>query len=131
MLRKIITERKGVVAIMCLQVVPLLLFPASSYSPKTQEWWLPVFLSVLVLVSTVKLLAGKGDTKWPWYLISFSQGFNIISRLMMLMPHATVFVAGKQVINAPYIAITAASMALSAFVIWYSDLPEVRNRLTA
>jgi hypothetical protein len=127
MLRKYLSNRITVRVIMCLQVAPLLLFPASSYSPKTQEWWLPVFLTVLVIISVVQLLR-KSTASWPWFLISFSQGFNIISRLMMLMPHATALAGGQLVFNTLYVLLAAASMLLSAFVIWFNDLPEVRNR---
>jgi hypothetical protein len=131
MLRKHITNMIAVRIILCLQALPLLLFPPSSYSTKTQEWWLPVFLTVLVIISVVKLLLKRDSALWPWFLISFSQGFNIISRLMMLMPHATVIVEGEQAFNAPYVGLTVLAMLMSAFVIWYSDLPEVRNRVLA
>jgi hypothetical protein len=129
MLRKALSTGIVVRAIMCIQVLPLLLFPTSSYSPKTQEWWLPVFLTVLVILSIIQLLFRKSSASWPWYLISFSQGFNIISRLMMLMPHATVIRNGALTFNTVYVVLAAVSMILSAFVIWYQDLPEVRNRL--
>ena len=35
------------------------IFPLSSYSVKSQEWWLPVLLTVLVLISLVQLLIRK------------------------------------------------------------------------
>jgi hypothetical protein len=63
---------------------------------------------------------------WPWYLLSFAQGFNIISRLMMMMPHATVTVGGHEVFNTGYISLTFLSMLLSAFILWFIELPEVR-----
>jgi hypothetical protein len=63
---------------------------------------------------------------WPWYLMSFSQGFNIISRIMMLWPHATVTVNKVDTLNVPYIALTFLSMAMSAFLLWYTELPDVR-----
>ncbi|MDP3179314.1 MAG: hypothetical protein Q8M76_15505, partial [Spirochaetaceae bacterium] len=75
--------------LMVLQAVPLLAFPLSSYSLTSQEWWLPVFLCVLAGISVLRIFLGKGRAAWAWYMISFAQGFNIISRLLMLMPHAT------------------------------------------
>ena len=42
---------------------------------------------------------------WPWYLVSFAQGVNIISRLMMLLPHATRNNEGVQDFNAAYVII--------------------------
>ena len=116
---------------LCLQVAPLLIFPPSSYSLKSQEWWLPVLLTFLVIVGLAQLLIRRSTAAWPWYLLSFAQGFNIISRLMMLMPHATKIVDKAQRFNLEYVAIAAASMLVSAFEIWYIELPEVRTRLLA
>jgi hypothetical protein len=58
-------------------------------------------------------------------MLSFAQGFNIISRLMMLMPHATTNVLGTQTVNGAYIIVFILSMLLSSFYIWYLELPEV------
>jgi hypothetical protein len=131
MLRKTLSGRLFVIIILCLQVVPLLLFPPSSYTLTSQEWWLPVVLSALVVVALVQILIRRSSSASPWYILSFAQGFNIISRLMMLMPHANMYVGGVQRFNTPYVALTAVSMLLSVFEIWYCDLPEVRNRLIA
>ncbi len=131
MLRKTLSQRVLIPVIMCIQVVPLLLFPASSYSIKSQEWWLPALLTFLVILALVQILIRRTLKAWPWYLISFAQGFNIISRLMMLMPHATENVGKVQVLNADYVAFAFVSMLASAFEIWYCDLPEVRSRLMA
>jgi zinc transporter ZupT len=66
---------------------------------------------------------------WPWYLVSFAQGFNIISRLMMIMPHATRNQDGAQVFNTSYVILTLISMLLSSFFLWYTELPDVRMGL--
>jgi hypothetical protein len=129
MLRKILSARGVIPVVMCFQVVPLLVFPLSSYSVKSQEWWLPVLLTVLVLISLVQLLIRRSQAMWPWYLVSFAQGVNIISRLMMLLPHATKNNEGVQDFNAPYFLVAIAAMILSAFEIWYNDLPEVRRNI--
>jgi len=131
MLRRFLSNPIAVYFLLCVQLVPLLIFPTSSYSPKSQEWWLPVVLSFLVIIALVQLIFRKSRAAWPWYLLAFSQGFNIISRLMMLLPHATVNIAGEQVFNTGYVIIAAVSMIISAFEIWYCDLPEVRNRVLA
>lgn len=130
-MRKILSGRVAIYVIMVLQLVPLLIFPASSYSPASQEWWLPVLLSFLVIIALVQLFFRKSRALWPWYLLAFSQGFNIISRLMMLLPHATVNAGGVQKFNTAYAVIAAVAMIVSAFEIWYCELPEVRNRLLA
>ena len=86
MQRGTLTSRKAIVAVLILQLIPLVLFPPES----------------------------------------FSQGFNIISRLMMLWPHATKTVGGATVANMPYILLTFVAIGLSVFLLWYSELPEVR-----
>jgi hypothetical protein len=131
MLRKALSGPRLVTAIMCLQVLPLLLLPAESWSLKTQEWWLPVLLTVLVAVALVQLLVRKTRSSAPWYILSFAQGFSIISRLMMLLPHATVGQGAAQRFDLPYVLLAVASICLSWFWIWYCDLPEVRNRVSA
>ncbi|MHB1120576.1 MAG: hypothetical protein ACYC11_10995, partial [Bellilinea sp.] len=68
---------------------------------------------------------------WPWYLVSFSQGFNIISRLMMLMPHATYNVEGSQVADIAYILTNVVSILISAGYIIYAELPDVRLSMLA
>ena len=124
--RDAITRRKVIVAVLILQLIPLVLFPPESFSPSTQEWWLPVLLAVLVLLADVELILRRSTHAWPWYLMSFSQGFNIISRLMMLWPHATKTVGGTTVADVPYILLTLVAMGLSALLLWYMELPEVR-----
>jgi hypothetical protein len=126
MQRGTITSRKAIVAVLILQLIPLILFPPESFSPSTQEWWLPVLLAVLVLLGDFELIVRRSSQSWPWYLMSFSQGFNIISRLMMLWPHATKTVGGATVANMSYILLTFVAIGLSVFLLWYSELPEVR-----
>ena len=131
MLRKALSAKSLIPVVLCLQVIPLLIFPLSSWALSTQEWWLPVFLTVCVIVALVQLLIRKSRAAWPWYLATFAQGINIISRLMMLLPHATRNVEGTQVFNAGYFVIAVVAMLLSTFEIWYTELPEVRRKLLA
>ncbi len=131
MLRKTLSNRILIPVIMCLQVVPLLLFPAGSYTIKSQEWWLPALLTFLVILALVQILIRRTLKAWPWYLISFAQGFNIISRLMMLMPHTIENIGKVQAFNADYVVFAIVSMLASAFEIWYCDLPEVHSRILA
>lgn len=115
--------------LLCLQVVPLILFPPSSWTLATQEWWLPVLLTALVVIALVQILSRRSRSPAPWYILSFAQGFNIISRLMMLLPRSTVTQGDAQRFNGLYVLLTVAAMILSTFEIWFTDLPEVRNRL--
>lgn len=129
MSRRTLTTPSMIVALLILQFIPLVLFPAASFSAQTQEWWLPVLLAVMVLAADFELILRRGSAPWPWYLMSFAQGFNIISRLMMVWPHATVTVAKESVVNWPYLILTAFSLAFSTFMLWYMELPETRMGL--
>lgn len=126
MLRRSLTTPGVLVAVLILQFIPLVLFPAASFSPQTQEWWLPVLLAVMIIIADVQLIVRRSSAAWPWYLMAFAQGFNIISRLMMLWPHATTVVGKETTINGDYIVLTALSLAFSAFMLWYTELPETR-----
>ncbi len=126
MQRRAIASRWVIIVLLILQFIPLVLFPPESFSPTTQEWWLPVLLAVMVLWADVELIVRRNDQTWPWYLMSFAQGFNIISRIMMLWPHATRVVNKVEMLNGPYIVLTFLSIALSAFFLWYQELPDVR-----
>jgi len=129
MLRQFLARRRVIIGLLFFQVIPLVLFPPESFSGSTQEWWLPVMLVVLVLLADFELIVRRSTQLWPWYLISFSQGFSIISRLMMVWPHATKTVGTVTVLNTPYLVLTFLSMGLSAFLLWYTELPEVRMGL--
>jgi hypothetical protein len=131
MLRKSLTGSRLVTVLLCLQVVPLVMLPAESWSLKTQEWWLPVLLTVLVIVALVQLLVRRTRSPAPWVILSFTQGFSIISRLMMLLPHTMVEESNRWRFDWLYVVMAVASIGLSWFWIWYCDLPEVRRRVSA
>jgi hypothetical protein len=122
-LRQSLVKPNTIKLFLILQFIPLILFPPESF--KTQAWWLPVLLATLVVVAVIRLFR-HSLAPWPWHLISFAQGFNIISRLMMLMPHVTRNDNGAQVFNTPYVVLTVFSLVFSAFLLWYTELPEVR-----
>jgi hypothetical protein len=126
-MRKLLCRPGFMIPLFVIQFVPLVIFPASSYSTTTQEWWLPVLISVMALVATLQLLLRYRPVPWPWYILNFAQGTNIISRLMLLMPHASVHVGSAIRLNVPYVVLTFVSMLLSAFFIWYFELVEVRR----
>jgi hypothetical protein len=126
MQRRPIAARRVIVAILVLQPIPLLLFPPESFAASSQEWWLPMLLAAMVLIADVELLVRRSHNVWPWHLMIFGQGFNIISRIMMMWAHATKTVGGATVVNIPYLALTALAMSCSAFLLWYLELPDVR-----
>lgn len=126
--RKYLTSPKAISVMLILQFIPMVMFPPESFSPKTQEWWLPVLLAILAIIAIVQIYR-RSTATWPWHLVGFSQGFNIISRLLMLFPHATLNQGNVQVFNTPYVVLSLLSMGLSAFLLWYTELPEVRMGL--
>jgi len=129
--RAALATRAAIRSILIAQFIPLLLFPPESFASTSQEWWLPVLLAGMVLVADVELIARRTTSVRPWNLLLFAQGFNIISRLMMLWGHATKTVGGVTVLNLPYITLTLVAMAMSAWLLWYLELPEVRQGLLA
>lgn len=129
MLRKKLAQPNVVIILLIIQFFPILLLPPESYSSATQEWWLPFLLAILALIASFQLVFRGAIQLWPWYLISFSHGFNIISRLMLLMPRASILVDGVVRLNTSYVALTLLSILLSALYLVYTDLPEVRISL--
>lgn len=112
--------------LLILQFVPLMLFPPKAFAASSQEWWLPALCGVLALFSTLQLAIRRTPQLWPWYVLSFAHGINIISRLMMIMPKATVNVKGALKPNGLYLLLTVLSMLVSAFYLWYYEQHEVR-----
>ncbi len=86
MLKKITTP-KAITILLFLQLIPLVLFPGESFAGTSQEWWLPFILGLLTLWAIVEVVFRHNFASWPWHLFAFAQGFNIISRLMMIFPH--------------------------------------------
>jgi hypothetical protein len=124
--RRPISTRRAVISILVLQPIPLLLFPPASLVSSSQEWWLPMLLAAMILIADVELLVRRSHKVWPWHLMVFSHGFNIISRIMMMWAHATRTVGGATTLNLPYLSLTIVAMAWSAFLLWYLELPDVR-----
>jgi len=127
---KTITSPKVITAFLILQLVPLVLFPLESFvgnaQGASQEWWLPFILGLLTLWAIIEVIFRHSTATWPWNLFAFAQGFNIISRLMMILPHAILNNNGVQTVDIPYLSLTTASLILSALFLWYTELPETR-----
>jgi hypothetical protein len=125
-MKKAILKRSLIIPFFILQLIPIVLFPPESYAITTQEWWLPLLLAFLAIFATFELVFRHNPEAWPWYLLSFGQGFNIISRLLMLMPHTIRNTDNGQIFNTPYIIITLFCIAVSWFYLWYLEQPELR-----
>ena len=118
-----------VIVILLLQIIPLVLFPLQFFSLSSQVWWLPVLLALMVLIADFQLIVRRSPIVWPWYLLGFAQGFNIISRLMMMWPNVSVTSSAGTQTNWPYLILTFIAMAMSAFMLWYTEKPQVRVAL--
>jgi hypothetical protein len=129
MLRKNISQPTTVAILLFVQIIPLMIFPLDIFNSGSQQWWLPLLLTVLALFAAIKIVFQRTTELWPWYLVSFSQGFNIISRLMMLMPHATKNAGGVQVADAAYLITNIVAIIISFGYIMFAELPEVRLSL--
>jgi hypothetical protein len=127
---KIITSPKALTALLILQLVPLVLFPLESFignaQGASQEWWLPFILGLLTLWAIIEVIFRHSTATWPWHLFGFAQGFNIISRLMMILPHAIQNNNGVQSLDVAYVTLTLTSIILSGLFLWYTELPETR-----
>ncbi len=122
-------QRKTIITILILQAIPLIMLPPASFTIISQEWWLPALLVLLAVFAVVELVVRKNQSVWPWDLLGFAQGFNIISRLLMLMPRATMLDNGLKVFNWLYFVLGVLSMLLSAILLWYFSKPQVRGNL--
>lgn len=115
--------------ILILQIIPLLLFPLEVYSPDSQEWWLPAMLTGMAIVAVVNVFIRGGSQLWPWLLIAFVQGINIISRLMLIWPQGSTQTGRVTTLDVPYILATLVALAMSLFMLWYTEKPAVREGL--
>lgn len=128
-MEKFLSNRKVIIVLLFFQVVPLIMFSPNVYSFQNQEWWLSAILSICALIAAIRMVTRPEPLTWTWYLIGFAQGFNIISRLLMLFPHAIINVEGQQLFNTSYVVISILAMLLSAFLLWYIERPSVRMGL--
>ncbi len=129
MQRRALASPGAIIVILILQVVPLLLFPASSFSAQTQEWWLPLLLAIMVVIAAIQVIVRRSVALWPWLLMGFAQGFNIISRLMMVWAHSTKIIGDATVPNWSYLGLTLAAVLISTFLVQYFEKSEIRNGL--
>ena len=121
-----ITSRGFIILVLILQFVPLVLYPPDLLARFSEGTWLGLSVAVMALFAVIGLLSGRVQSLWPWYLLSFCHGFNIIGRLMLVWPAATSDSSGT---NTLYLIITIVAILLSLAFLWYNELPDVRTRL--
>ena len=118
-----------IIAILLLQIIPLLLFPPDVFQPMSQVWWLPAILVICVLVANFQIIVRRSSHVNPWLLIGFAQGFNIISRLMMVWANAYNNTAAGPTVDWVYLILTLISMGASAWLLIYTEKPAIREGL--
>lgn len=128
-MKKLLTNKTFLTVMLLIQFIPLLAFTGEAYDLKGQVWWLPAFLAVLVLVALFKIIVRGTYASWPWNLIGFAHGFNIISRLMMYFGHLVSQNGEAVVFNWDYAVIGVIAMLWSGFMLWMIEFPEVKNTM--
>ena len=129
MARRPLYTRLAISVILILQIIPLLLFPPSLYGGGSQMWWLPALLVFMVVVADVQLFVRPSTSPAPWYLLSFAQGVNIISRLMMLWANSSRAQGETVLLDWGYILLNVVAVALSVLLLVYLARPPVREGL--
>ncbi len=129
MARRPLYTRLAISVILILQLIPLLLFPPSLLGGNSQMWWLPALLVIMVVVADVQLFVRPSTSPAPWYLLSFAQGVNIISRLMMLWANSSTAQGETTLLNWGYILLNVVAIAMSMWLLVYLEKPQVREGL--
>ncbi len=120
----IFSNTRFLYALLIVQIIPLVLFPPSVFQLTSQKWWLPVILVLMTLIGSIQIIR-KSNARWPIYLVAFSHGFNIISRLLMLFPQTTE----TSTFDGLYLVFSVIGMLWSVFMLWLLELPQVRQVL--
>lgn len=129
MRRSFLSQPQVISAILILQIIPLVLFPPNVFKPTSQIWWLPALLVVLALIADFQIIVRRTTAVGPWLLIGFAQGFNVISRLMMVWPNATITSESGTGVNWVYLILTFISMGISTWLLVYTERPAIREGL--
>ncbi len=99
------------------------------FAASSQIWWLPALLVILTLIADFEIIVRRSTSVNPWLLIGFAQGFNVISRLMMVWPNATHHREAGTVVNWVYLILTIISITASWLLLIYTEKPAVREGL--
>lgn len=124
-MNNILSSRKTIFSLLFLQLLPLVIFPVSVYNASSQEWWLAALLGIMSIAGIIQVFR-QTTAQWPWYLMGFAQGFNVISRLMMVFPKIMITENGQQVFNTNYTLISFLMILLSLLMLTFLEKPQVR-----
>ena len=116
-------NQRNLLPLYFLQFIPLLF-----YQPDALQAALPIIVLVVAVYILLTFALLRGQT-WALTLSIFIQGMNVIVRLMMLYPHATLPPAEGGGLDWAYILINGLSIALSIWLLLRLDKPDVRSTM--
>lgn len=108
-----------------LQVIPLILYP-----PSLMASGAAVLGVVAVAYLALGFLVFRGRS-WALTLSIFSQGLNVIIRLMMFFSQAVTLAGDARIVNLPWIVTALVSIALSVWFLLRLDRQDVRLLMTS
>ena len=119
------TSSRRLAPLFFLQVIPLVLYP-----PALMANGAVVLAVVAVAYLALGFLAWRGRA-WALTLSIFSQGFNVIIRLMMFFSHAVTLQGGQRITDVAWIVTAVLAIAMSTWFLLRLDRPDVRQMITA
>jgi hypothetical protein len=112
---------KPFVALAIGQVIAVLILPPSVFISISPFIW--GFLVVVFALLGWNLLRRKA---WARVASIFVQGFSIIVHLLVIVPNAKIGVTPDSPWNFVLLGTTLVSVAVSALILYYIDLPDVQ-----
>ena len=119
------TSYRRLAPLFFLQVIPLILYP-----PALMANGAVVLAVVAVAYLGLGLLALRGRS-WALTLSIFSQGFNVIIRVMMFFSHAVVLIGDQRNPDVAWIITALLAIGMSTWFLLRLDRPDVRQLMTA
>jgi len=111
----------GLILIAALQFVAPLIVP-----PDTLKGISPAAWSTIVAVFVVLGISLLRRKSWSRVATIFIQGFNIIIRILVIIPSAIQGNTPGNPLNVMILSTFAISMLLSSLILYYIDLPDVQ-----
>ena len=119
------TSSRRLAPLFFLQVIPLVLYP-----PALLANGAAVLAVVAVAYLGLGFLAYRGRA-WALTLTIFSQGFNVIIRVMMFFSHAVVLTGDQRTPDIAWIVTAILAIVMSTWLLLRLDRPDVRQLITA
>jgi hypothetical protein len=111
----------GLVLIAIFQFVAPLTLPVTTLQTISPVIWVAIVLLFALL--GIALLRRRA---WARVATIFIQGFNIIVRVLVVMSHAVVGGRPGGPLDVPLVSTSLISIAISALILYYIDLPDVQ-----